>query len=100
MKPLNEIRFTKVLTKYSTEYNNSIFIQELSQNLDMDRKDAVALFQEIRLCIGKDFNNDNEVLCQISELFENYNINKLDIKRFYRYLDKNAKKDLHTEEDD
>ena len=38
---LNEIRFTKVLTKYSTEYNNSIFIQELSQNLEMDRKDLV-----------------------------------------------------------
>ena len=43
--PLNEIRFTKVLTKYSTEYNNSIFIQELSQNLEMDRKDTVALFK-------------------------------------------------------
>tara|TARA_Y100000816_G_scaffold287239_1_gene269608 strand:- start:1739 stop:3070 length:1332 start_codon:yes stop_codon:yes gene_type:complete len=99
-KPLSEIRFTKVLTKYSTEYNNSIFIQELSQNLDMDKKDTVSLFQEIRLCIGKDFNNDNDILNQISELFENYNINKLDIKRFYRYLDKNAKKDLVNEEED
>lgn len=96
---LNEIRFTKVLTKYSTEYNNSIFIQELSQNLEMDRKDTNALFQEIRLCIGKDFNNDNELLNQVSEIFENYNINKLDIKRFYRYLDKNAKKDLIEEEE-
>tara|TARA_B100001027_G_scaffold46159_1_gene30056 strand:- start:6725 stop:8056 length:1332 start_codon:yes stop_codon:yes gene_type:complete len=99
-KPLSEIRFTKVLTKYSTEYNNSIFIQELSQNLDMDKKDTVSLFQEIRLCIGKDFNNDNDILNQISGLFENYNINKLDIKRFYRYLDKNAKKDLVNEEED
>ena len=99
-KPLSEIRFTKVLTKYSTEYNNSIFIQELSQNLDMDKKDTVSLFQEIRLCIGKDFNNDNNILNQISGLFENYNINKLDIKRFYRYLDKNAKKDLVNEEED
>lgn len=97
---LNEIRFTKVLTKYSTEYNNSIFIQELSQNLEMDRKDTNALFQEIRLCIGKDFNNDNELLNQVSEIFENYNINKLDIKRFYRYLDKNAKKDMINEEDE
>lgn len=97
---LDEIRFTKVLTKYSTEYNNSIFIQELSQNLEMDKKDTIALFQEIRLCIGKDFNNDNELLSQVSEIFENYNINKLDIKRFYRYLDKNAKKDIINEEDD
>lgn len=99
-KPLDEIRFTKVLTKYSTEYNNSIFIQELSQNLEMDRKDTISLFQEIRLCIGKDFNNDNELLNQVSEIFENYNINKLDIKRFYRYLDKNAKKDLIGEGDE
>ena len=66
----------------------------------MDKKDTVSLFQEIRLCIGKDFNNDNDILNQISGLFENYNINKLDIKRFYRYLDKNAKKDLVNEEED
>ncbi len=99
-KQLSEIRFTKVLTKYSTEYNNSIFIQELSQNLDMDKKDTIALFQEIRLCIGKDFSNDNEILNQVNDLFENYDINKLDIKRFYRYLDKNAKKDLVNEEED
>ena len=64
------------------------------------RKDTVALFQEIRLCIGKDFNNDNDLLNQISEIFENYDINKLDIKRFYRYLDKNAKKDAIISEED
>ena len=100
LKPLSEIRFTKVLTKYSTEYNNSLFIQELSQNLDMDRKDTISLFHEIRLCIGKDFCNDNDILNQISLLFENYKINKLDIKRFYRYLDKNSKKEIINEEDD
>ena len=27
-----DIRFTKILTKYSTEYNNQIFIQNLCQN--------------------------------------------------------------------
>jgi DNA polymerase III delta prime subunit len=32
-----EVRFTKVLTKYSTEYNNSIFIQNLCQELSMER---------------------------------------------------------------
>jgi SpoVK/Ycf46/Vps4 family AAA+-type ATPase len=100
LKPLSEIRFTKVLTKYSTEYNNSLFIQELSQNLEMDKKDTIALFHEIRLCIGKDFCNDNEILNQISTLFDQYKINKLDIKRFYRYLDKSVKKDLVTEDDD
>ena len=32
----SELRFTKVLTKYSTEYNNMIFIQLLCQELNMD----------------------------------------------------------------
>jgi hypothetical protein len=34
-----DIRFTKVLTKYSTEYNNLLFIYNLCQQLDMDKKD-------------------------------------------------------------
>ena len=34
----NEVRFTKVLTKYSTEYNNSLFIQTLSQELMIEKK--------------------------------------------------------------
>lgn len=97
-KPLNEIRFTKVLTKYSTEYNNSLFIQDLSQKLCMDKKDIVSFFQEIRLCIGKDFCEDNEILTNIENIFEDYDICKLDIKRFYRYLDKNSKKDAITDE--
>lgn len=100
LTPLSEIRFTKVLTKYSTEYNNSLFIQELSQNLDMDKKDSISLFHEIRLCIGKDFCNDNDILNQITTLFEQYKINKLDIKRFYRYLDKNVKKDAIVDDDE
>jgi len=36
---------------------------------------------------------------EIEELFEDYNINKLDIKRMYRYLDKNIKKDMEDEID-
>jgi ABC-type dipeptide/oligopeptide/nickel transport system ATPase component len=39
-----EVRFTKVLTKYSTEYNNSIFIQNLCQQLSMDKKDLFGFF--------------------------------------------------------
>ena len=43
-----DIRFTKVLTKYSTEYNNMEFIYDLCQKLDMDRKDLLVFFQELR----------------------------------------------------
>ena len=39
-----DVRFTKVLTKYSTEYNNSIFIQNLCKQLNMDIKDMFSLW--------------------------------------------------------
>ena len=90
----SEIRFTKVLTKYSTEYNNILFIYNLCQELHMDKKDLIALFQELRLFFGSQAVQQNDCLCQIEAIFENYAISKLDIKRIYRYLDKNVKKDI------
>jgi DNA polymerase III delta prime subunit len=93
-----EVRFTKVLTKYSTEYNNQLFIYNMCQELDMDKKDMIAFFQELRLIYGGDFLSNPEIVQIVEEMFENYNINKLDIKRIYRYLDKNVKKE--TEEVD
>ena len=88
----SEVRFTKVLTKYSTEYNNQQFIYGMCQDLDMDRKDIIAFFQELRTFYGKNFQSQTDILNQVEELFENHNISKLDIKRMYRYLDKNVKK--------
>jgi hypothetical protein len=75
----SEVRFTKVLTKYSTEYNNYLFIQNLSQQLSMDKKDLFTFFLNLK----KEYNEND-----IYGLFENYEINKLDISRMYRYLDK------------
>jgi hypothetical protein len=72
-----EIRFTKVLTKYSTEYNNELFIQNLCQQLGLDRKDLIAFFLN---------NMKNESV--LVELSENYEISKLDINRIYRYIEK------------
>lgn len=96
----NEIRFTKVLTKYSTEYNNMLFIYNLTQSLDMDKKDVISLFQELRLYYGHDFCKSVEELNTIERIFESYNLSKLDIKRIYRYLDRTVKKDaLITTED-
>ena len=79
-----EVRFTKVLTKYSTEYNNSLFIQNLCQQLGMDKKDIFSFFLDL-----KNKYNDSE----ITGLFENYEITKLDINRIYRYIDKFTKVD-------
>jgi len=77
-----EVRFTKVLTKYSTEYNNSLFIQKLCQKLGMDKKDLFGFFIDL-----KNKHTDNEIV----NLFEHYEINKLDINRIYRYLEKYTK---------
>ena len=94
----DEVRFTKVLTKYSTEYNNQQFIYAMCQDLDMDRKDLIAFFQELRTFYGKNFQSQTDVLNQVERLFENHNISKLDIKRMYRYLDKNVKKAIVDDE--
>ena len=76
-----EIRFTKVLTKYSTEYNNSLFIQNLCQQLAMDQKDMFSYFLSLR---DKYKYSEDE----IHEMLDNYDIGKLDISRIFRYLDK------------
>jgi DNA polymerase III delta prime subunit len=79
----SEVRFTKVLTKYSTEYNNSVFIQNLCQELLMDKNDMFAYF----LLLKSKYNNDAEIY----SLFENVDVTKLDINRIYRYLEKYTK---------
>ena len=76
---IEDIRFTKVLTKYSTEYNNSTFIQNLCQELSMDKKDMFSYFLTLR----KKYNEE-----EIYNMFETYDFGKLDIARIYRYLDK------------
>jgi hypothetical protein len=60
----------------------------------MDKKDLISLFQELRLHFGKNFFQNNELLTQVEKIINNSNIDKLDIKRMYRYLDKNVKKDV------
>jgi AAA+ superfamily predicted ATPase len=90
----SEVRFTKVLTKYSTEYNNYLFIQNLCFTLGMDQKDLFAFFYNMR-----NEKSEEEILLYL----ENYEINKLDINRMFRYLDKYssmATNDVETDVDD
>ena len=86
-----EVRFTKVLTKYSTEYNNSLFIQNLCQVLGMDKKDIFSFFLDLR-------NKYQDI--EITGFLENYEISKLDINRIYRYLEKYTKEDAEDFPDD
>ena len=87
-----EVRFTKVLTKYSTEYNNQTFVYNLCQELDMDKKDMISFFQEKRLLFKNDY------LVKVEKLLEETSITKLDVKRIYRYLDKNVKNDVDNDD--
>ena len=85
MKPVckpHDVRFTKVLTKYSTEYNNTLFIQNLCQQLGMDKNDLLGYFSLM---------NENYSDIELLAILENYEISKLDINRMYRYLDKYTK---------
>ena len=73
-----DMRFTKVLTKYSTEYNNYTFMQGLCQKIGIDKKDALCYFRDLR----KKY-TESEIL----NMHTHCDIAKLDVSRIYRYID-------------
>ena len=74
---LENIIFTKILTKYSSEYNNYIFIYNLLQSFLIDKKDILTLFYNL------DKNYDkNDIIYKL----ENYNITKLEIIRIIKLI--------------
>jgi hypothetical protein len=95
---IGDMRFTKILTKYSTEYSNMMFLYMLCQEMDMDKKDVLSFFQELRLIHGKSGGKEDWTT-EAEKLFQDTKIRKLDIKRVYRYLDKNVKMDAAKEEE-
>jgi hypothetical protein len=86
-----DVRFTKVLTKYSTEYNNSTFLQFLCQQLGVDVKDMTAMFLHFRETVPLD---------DLVTTLERYSITRLDIGRLYRYLDRYTESPECATEDD
>jgi len=74
-----DVRFTKVLTKYSTEFNNYQFLYGLTQKLMMDKKDVFCFFNEVK---------NNNCDDKISDVIEDLDIVTLDVNRMYRILDK------------
>jgi len=116
-QPPRDVRFTKVLTKYSTEYNNILFIYKLCNSLEMDKKDLLSMFQELRIqnmasldekegtavaaqttSSSAEKSRDNELCNRIEKMLNHPMIDYLDIKRIFRYLDKNVKKDFATDD--
>jgi hypothetical protein len=76
---ITNIRFTKVLTKYSTEYNNLLFIQKMCQKMGIDKKDLFCFFLHLK----KSSNED-----EIYKMMDDIEVTKLDVNRIYKYLDK------------
>jgi hypothetical protein len=66
----------------------------------MDKKDLISYFQELRLFYGNEYYLNTEILSMVEQTINNANIDKLDIKRIYRYLDRNVKKDIQSNIDD
>ena len=83
-----DIRFTKILTKYSTEFNNKVFIQNLCQELMLDKKDMMSY-----LLFLKNKYTDDSIL----DIFKHNAISKLDIQRIYRYISNFTKNNDNNE---
>jgi hypothetical protein len=67
-----DIRFTKILTKYSTEYNNLVFINNLCYTFSLEKNELLLFFKL----------NDN-----INYILENnYELSKLDYNRIKKYI--------------
>lgn len=79
VKPkIQDIRFTKTLTKYSTEYNNDVFILNLCQQLNLDKKDLYSYVNYLK---------ENYSIDEIILLLQKYEISVLDINRLFRYIE-------------
>jgi len=72
---IDNIIFTKILTKYSSEYNNFIFIYNLLQTFLLDKKDIFIVFLALN-------NNYNELLDTNNFL----NITKLEVIRIIKFI--------------
>ena len=70
-KKVSEVRFTKVLTKFSSEHNNKVFIQRICQHLGLEKKDLFHLFS-----IPK----------PVSQISMEYEMSLVDVNRMYRYM--------------
>lgn len=88
---IDGVRFTKVLTKYSTEYNNMTFIQHMCQTFMLDKRDLFNYFLTLR-------KNETNIDRIYETCCKQYDITKLEITRLYRFIDKYTLKDvvLHT----
>jgi hypothetical protein len=75
----SEVRFTRVLTKYSSEFNNFSFIQSLCQKLGVDRSDLEHIFLKLNETYEGQSVEAANLLC-------NYDIVKQEVDRMFKML--------------
>ena len=85
--PIKDIRFTKVLTKYSTEYNNIVFIINLCQKMSIDKIDLLEFFNQN----WQNFSEEDYLYYE-----QRYEIKKLDIMRLVRYIENKSSKEIKS----
>ena len=76
---LDNILFTKILTKYSSEYNNYIFLYNFMQIFLLEKKELFYLFIDY-------FNKYNNDITEVFYKFNNYNISKLELQRLHKFI--------------
>ena len=76
-KPVKNVRFTKILTKYSSEYSNQLFIQKMCNEMNLAQYE---LFEYFNNAFSK------YSLLDITGILKDTEITKLDIARMGRFM--------------
>jgi len=76
------IRFTKILTKYSNEYNNFVFFQTIGEKMGLDWKDIYYFFMKLKM----QFPTTKTNLAANNNPLDRENISCMDIKRIYKFI--------------
>lgn len=84
-----EIQFTKILTKYSNEFNNLTLVNTICENLCLTRRDVYTLFHYY-----KTYN------CEDTVKLQEYNINTLESTRIYKMIEKFQTEHYNTAQSD
>lgn len=72
-KKQKDLRFTKILTRYSTEYNNFVFIRTICQAINMDKSDLFSYLKK------------PEKLEELSVMFESHDLEPILYNRLVKY---------------
>lgn len=70
-----DLRFTKILTKYSTEYNNRVFFSKLINSLNADKKDVLSWAYK-----------HSKLQTPLEPIIEKYPIAKLELNRLMKFI--------------